>query len=117
MTYDSDSTPTGFAAFQASRLRFFDGLDAEHLLRRVESDAARQEASVSDALQIEGDLAVLAGDGRLILDYFGSSQRDLADVVREMLGFDDEAFGVGRVGRVLITIERLTPGASAPHVG
>ena len=77
----------------------------------------RTGAPHAPSFEIEGDLAVLVGERRLVLDYFESAQRDLADVVREMLGFDDEAFGVGRVGRVLITIERLAPGAQAPHVG
>ena len=53
-----------------------------------------------------------SGEGRLILDYFEAGQRDLADVVRDGLGFTDEAFGVGRVGRVRITVERLGPWAT-----
>jgi hypothetical protein len=117
MTDYADHLPPDFAAFCASRRRFLDGLAAESLLRRVEREAAAQEAAMSRPLEIEGDLAVLVGERRLVMDYFETAQRDLADVVREVLGFDDEAFGVGRVGRVLITIERLTPGARAPHVG
>ena len=117
MTEHPESTPPDFAAFRASRLRFFDGLAADHLLRRIEKDAAGQEVPVHQTLEIEGDLVVLSNERRIILGYFSAAQRDLADAIREVLGFTDEAFGVGRVGRVLITIERLAPGASAPYIG
>lgn len=112
MTEHTDSDPLGFAAFRASRDRFFDSLAAETLLRRIEDEAARLEATVDGTVTIEGDLVVISSERRLILDYFGADQRDLADVVRDRLGFRDEAFGVGRVGRVVITVERL-PGEAA----
>ncbi len=50
---------------------------------------------------------ILTGERRLVLGYFSPAQRDLADVVRDQLGLCDEAFGVGQVGRVRISVERL----------
>jgi len=58
-------------------------------------------------LVIEGDLTMLISERRLVLGYFAPQQRDLADVIRTGLGFRDEAFGVGLVGPVRITIEPL----------
>ena len=51
-----------------------------------------------------------------MLGYFSPGQRDVADVVRAGLGFRDEAFGVGRVGRVRITVERLPDETSGAAV-
>ena len=70
---------------------------------------------MSSPIVIEGDLVILTGERRIVLGYFSPAQRDLADVVRGRLGLRDEAFGVGRVGRVRITVERLpdaSPGAA-----
>ena len=110
MSNHPEPSPSDFAAFRASRSRFFDRLAADHLLRRIEREASRPEVPMRRSLQLEGDLVILSGEGRLILGYFEAGQRDVADAVRDGLGFTDEAFGVGRVGRVRITVERLAPG-------
>jgi hypothetical protein len=103
--------PPDFAAFQAGRRRFLDRLAADAVLREVVREARRpdaQEATMDPGpLQLEGELTVLTAERRLVLGYFAPGQRDVADAVRSVLGFEDEAFGVGRVGRVTITIERL----------
>jgi hypothetical protein len=103
--------PPDFAAFQAGRRRFLDRLAADAVLREVVREARRpdaQEATMDlGPLQLEGELTVLTAERRLVLGYFAPGQRDVADAVRSVLGFEDEAFGVGRVGRVTITIERL----------
>lgn len=107
-----DGTPTDFAAFQAGRRRFFDGLAADALLTRIEragagGESPHEETPMDSPVVIEGDLVILTGERRLVLGYFSPGQRDVADVVRAELSFRDEAFGVGRVGRVRITVERL----------
>ena len=107
-----DGHPSDFEAFQAGRSRFLDRLAAESLLFQIERTAQRgttptEETTVDPPIVIEGDLAILTGERRLVLGYFSPAQRDLADVVRDRLGFRDEAFGVGQVGRVRITVERL----------
>jgi hypothetical protein len=104
--------PPDFAAFQAVRRRFLDGLSADAVLRRAAYDACcakgAEEATMDPGpLHLEGDLTVLTAERRLVLGYFAPGQRDLADAVRSVFGFEDEAFGVGRVGSVRITIERL----------
>jgi hypothetical protein len=100
--------PPDFAAFQAGRRRFLDGLSADAVLRQAARDAHDAEETSMDPghLRLEGDLTVLTAERRLVLGYFAPGQRDVADAVRSVLGFEDEAFGVGRVGRVVITIER-----------
>lgn len=112
MFQTTDGHPDDFEAFQASRSRFLDRLAAESLLFQIEraserGDSPTQEETVDPPIVIEGELAILAAERRLILGYFSPSQRDLADVVRDTLGFRDEAFGVGQVGHVRITVERL----------
>jgi hypothetical protein len=107
-----DGTPTDFASFQASRRRFLDGLAADALLTRIERarphpEAPCEETPMDAPIIIEGDLVILTGERRLVLGYFSPAQRDVADVVRGLLGFRDEAFGVGRVGRVRISVKRL----------
>src|SRR5262245_14148203 len=104
--------PPDFAAFAAGKRRFLDGLTADAVLRQAARDARRpggaEEATMDPGpLHLEGDLTVLTAERRLVLGYFAPGQRDLADAVHSVLGFEDEAFGVGRVGRVTITIERL----------
>jgi len=61
----------------------------------------------TDPVIVEGELTVITTEHRMVMGYFEPGQRDLADIVRARLGFRDEAFGVGQVGRVRITIERL----------
>ena len=115
-----DGTPTDFASFRASRRRFLDRLAADTLLTQIErggraAESHREETPMSSPIVIEGDLVILTGERRMVLGYFSPAQRDLADVVRGRLGLRDEAFGVGRVGRVRITVERLpdaSPGAA-----
>ena len=103
--------PPDFAAFQAGRRRFLDRLAADAVLRQAAREARRpdsEEATMDPGpLHLEGELTVLTAERRLVLGYFAPGQRDVADAVRSVLGFEDEAFGVGRVGRVTITIERL----------
>jgi len=103
--------PPDFAAFQAGRRRFLDRLAADAVLRQAAREARRpdsEEATMDPGpLHLEGELTVLTAEHRLVLGYFAPGQRDVADAVRSVLGFEDEAFGVGRVGRVTITIERL----------
>jgi hypothetical protein len=115
----SDGHPKDFESFRASRSRFLDNLAAESLLIQIERAAARngssrREGTVDPPIVIEGELAILTAERRMVLGYFSPSQRDLADVVREGLGFRDEAFGVGQVGHVRITVERLDPPSSRP---
>jgi hypothetical protein len=103
--------PPDFAAFAAGRRRFLDRLTADAVLRQAARDARRpdgaEEARMDPApLHLEGDLTVLIAERRLVLGYFSPGQRDLADAVHSVLGFEDEAFGVGRVGRVTITARR-----------
>jgi hypothetical protein len=116
----SDGTPTDFASFQASRRRFLDGLAADALLTRIEragrrGEPPREETPMDAPVVVEGDLVILTGERRLVLGYFSAAQRDIADVVRDRLGFRDEAFGVGRVGRVRISVERLLDEAPGPR--
>ena len=104
--------PPDFAAFAAGRRRFLDRMSADAVLRQAARDACRPEGVEEDTLDpgpltLHGDLTVLTAERRLVLGYFAPGQRDLADAVRSVLGFEDEAFGVGRVGSVRITIERL----------
>jgi hypothetical protein len=101
-----------FSAFQAARTRFLDRMHADAVLWQVARDARRpereEEAPMNPgSLHLDGDLTVLTAERRLVLGYFAPGQRDLADAVRSVLGFEDEAFGIGRVGRVTITIERV----------
>ncbi len=104
--------PPDFAAFQAGRRRFLDRLAADAVLREVARDAGDREGAEeglmdSGPLTVQGELTVLTAERRLVLGYFAPAQRDLADAVSSVLGFEDEAFGVGRVGVVRITIERV----------
>ena len=108
--------PPDFAAFAAGRRRFLDRMSADAVLRQAARDARRPEGVEEDTvdpgpLTLHGDLTVLTAERRLVLGYFAPGQRDVADAVRSVLGFEDEAFGVGRVGAVRITIERLPRGA------
>jgi hypothetical protein len=119
MTENPDGIPTDFESFRASRRRFLDGLAAEALLTQIERSSgigrsSDQEETMDPPVVLEDDLAVLVEERRLVLGYFAPGQRDLADVVRERLGYRDEAFGVGRVGRVRITIERAPEPLDAP---
>ena len=115
----TDGHRNDFEAFRAGRSRFLDRLAAESLLFQIEragdrDGSATREDTVDPPIVIEGELAILAAERRLVLGYFSPSQRDLADVVRDTLGFRDEAFGVGQVGRVRITVERLPQPSDGP---
>jgi hypothetical protein len=115
----TDGHPNDFEAFRAGRGRFLDRLAAESLLFQIERASERgasptEETTVDPPIVIEGELAILAAERRLVLGYFSPAQRDLADVVRDTLGFRDEAFGVGQVGRVRITVERLPQPSPRP---
>jgi hypothetical protein len=106
---ESAAFPPDYAAFQAARRRFFDRLAADAALRRAARDATRREQALDGEglLTLEGPLTVLMAERRLVLGYYAPGQRDVADAVRESLGVQDEAFGVGRVGPVRITIQRV----------
>jgi hypothetical protein len=115
----TDGHPNDFEAFRAGRSRFLDRLAAESLLLQIERAGDRggsptEETTVDPPIVIEGELAILAAERRLVIGYFSPSQRDLADVVRNTLGFRDEAFGVGQVGHVRITVERLPQPSPRP---
>ena len=115
MFENPDGTSTDFESFRASRRRFLDMLAADSLLTQSERGsfvpAAEPEEEIVEArVVVEGDLVVLVDERRLVLGYFSSGQTDLADVVRAGLGLRDEAFGVGRVGPVRITVERVPAG-------
>ena len=106
MTEHADPWPADFDAFRRAARRFLDRLAADRLLSRIEREAAAPGGAMDRPIVIEGELSS-SSERRLVIGYFASGQRDLADVVREGLGFRDEAFGVGNVGPVRITIERL----------
>ncbi len=115
----TDGHPNDFEAFRAGRSRFLDRLAAESLLFQIEragspDASSTQEGAVDPPIVIEGELVILTAERRLVLSYFSPGQCDLADVVRERLGLRDEAFGVGQVGRVRITVERLPQPARPP---
>jgi hypothetical protein len=95
--------PPDFAAFQEGRRRFLDRMNGDAVLWQV----AKETRMDRPTLDLNGELTVLTAERRLVLGYFAPGQSDLADAVRDVLGFEDEAFGVGRVGRVRITIERV----------
>lgn len=109
--------PADFAAFTAARHRQFDVMNADAVLREVAEQAAAPtpEPPMSNpaTIVLEGELTVLVAERRLVLGYFAPGQSDLADVVAATLGFRDEAFGIGTVGPVRITVEPLPP-APAP---
>ena len=114
MFQTTDGHPNDFEAFRAGRSRFLDRLAAESLLYRIERAAERgdqptQEDDVDPPIVVDGEPSILIAERRLVLNYFSPGQCDLADVVREGLGLCDEAFGVGRLGHVRITVERLPP--------
>ena len=115
-----DGHPSDFEAFRAGRSRFLDRLAAESLSFQIERAGDRggspaEEGAAEPPIVIEGQLAILTGERRLVLGYFSPAQRDLADIVRDRLGFRDEAFGVGQVGRVRITVERLPEPSRRPE--
>ena len=100
--------PPDFDAFAAARRRQLDAMNADAVLREVvRTTTTTPEPPMSDreTVTIEGELTVLIGERRLVLGYFSPGQHDLADVVTSRLGFRDEAFGIGHVGSVRITIE------------
>ena len=102
--------PPDFDAFAAARRRQLDAMNADAVLREVvRTTTTTPEPPVSDreTVTIEGELTVLIGERRLVLGYFSPGQHDLADVVTSRLGFRDEAFGIGHVGPVRVTIEVL----------
>jgi hypothetical protein len=102
--------PPDFDAFAAARRRQLDAMNADTVLREVvRATTTTTETPMSDreTVTIEGELTVLIGERRLVLGYFSPGQHDLADVVTSRLGFRDEAFGIGHVGPVRITIEAL----------
>lgn len=105
--------PANFAAFTAARHRQFDVMNADTVLREVADRAAaptpERPMSKPATVVLEGELTVLVAERRLVLGYFAPGQSDLADVVAATLGFRDEAFGIGTVGPVRITIEPLQP--------
>jgi hypothetical protein len=104
--------PSDFAAFTAARHRQFDAMNADSVLREVaERPAPTPEPPMSNpaTIVLEGELTVLVAERRLVLGYFAPGQSDLADVVAATLGFRDEAFGIGTVGPVRITVEALQP--------
>lgn len=108
----TDGHPNDFEAFRAGRSRFLDRLAADSLLFQIEraglrDDAPTEEDPVDPPITVDGELSILVAERRMVMDYFSPGQRDLADVVRDRLGLVDEAFGVGRIGRVRIVIERV----------
>lgn len=105
--------PADFAAFTAARHRQFDVMNADAVLREVAEQATaptpERQMSNPATIVLEGELTVLVAERRLVLGYFAPGQSDLADVVAATLGFRDEAFGIGTVGPVRITVEPLPP--------
>lgn len=98
--------PDDFEAFRASRSRFFDSLAADSLLFNIER-AATQEAIVTSPIVMEGELTILSGEGRLVLDHSTASERDVSEALRDALGLRRRGPGVERVGPVRITVDRL----------
>lgn len=58
---------------------------------------------------LTGELSILSNERRLIVDYFTSRQRDLADVIRHQARDATEAFGIVTVGDVRITVDFDVP--------
>jgi hypothetical protein len=112
MTDYASQWPGDFRAFQQSRTRFFDRLAADAVLREVERDALVHREQTMDPIVVEGELSILVEERRVVIGYFAPGQRDLADVLRNALGGDAEAFGVAHAGLVRITVESLPAGGA-----
>jgi hypothetical protein len=114
MFEDTPQRATDYERFRASRQRLLDRLAADALLTRIERAAdaePRDDPGVRmERLEVEGELTVLLRERRLVLDYFSPRQRDLADVVRDLLAFAEDGFGARRIGRVRIVVERIPEG-------
>ena len=108
MTEYAADWPGDFRAFEQSRTRFFDRMAADAVLREVGRDARRQQEKIMDPIVVEGELSILVEERRVVIGYFAPGQRDLADVIRQALGNDAEAFGVAHAGRVRISVEPLS---------
>jgi hypothetical protein len=113
MTEYASDWPGDFRAFQQSRTRFFDRMAADAVLREVGRDALAHREQTMDPIVVEGQLSILVEERRVVIGYFAPGQRDLADVIRDTLGSDAEAFGVAHAGLVRITVESLSGDAES----